>query len=100
MRNAGSSVVSSSTSIVTVAQRQLTHDCAVKTRDLLVCLLPQVPEGHEDSERLSAMCIMSERLTRAGETRGAYRVLVGKPKRRRPLGRPRRRRKYNIKMEL
>ena len=41
-------MVSSSTSIVTVAQRQLTHD-------LLVCLLAQVPEGHEDSERLSAV---------------------------------------------
>jgi len=35
-----------------------------------------------------------------GERRGIYRVLVGKPKGKRPLGRPRRRWKYNIKMEL
>jgi hypothetical protein len=35
-----------------------------------------------------------------GERRGAYRVLVGKPKGRRPLGRPRHRQKDNIKMNL
>jgi hypothetical protein len=35
-----------------------------------------------------------------GERRGAYRVLVGKPERRRPLRRPRRRWKGNIKMDL
>jgi hypothetical protein len=35
-----------------------------------------------------------------GERRGAYRVLVGKPKGKRPLGRPRRRWKGNIKMDL
>jgi hypothetical protein len=35
-----------------------------------------------------------------GERRGAYRVLVGKPEGRRPLGRPRRRREDNIKMNL
>jgi hypothetical protein len=32
-----------------------------------------------------------------GERRGAYRVLIGRPEDRRPLGRPRRR-LYNIKM--
>jgi hypothetical protein len=32
--------------------------------------------------------------------RGAYRVLVGKPQGRRPLGRPRRRWEDNIKMDL
>ena len=32
--------------------------------------------------------------------RGLYRVLVGKPEGRRPLGRPRRRWEYNIKMDL
>ena len=31
------------------------------------------------------------RVARVGEERGAYRVLVGKPEGRRPLGRPRRR---------
>jgi len=35
-----------------------------------------------------------------GEGRGVYRVLVGKPEGRRPLGRPRRRWEDNIKMDL
>ena len=35
-----------------------------------------------------------------GEERGAYRVLVGKPERKRPLGRPRRRWVDNIRMDL
>jgi len=39
-------------------------------------------------------------VARMGEGRGVYRVLVGKPEGRRPLGRPRRRWEYNIKMDL
>ena len=35
-----------------------------------------------------------------GERRGTYRILVGKPKERRPLGRHRRRWEDNIKMGL
>ena len=35
-----------------------------------------------------------------GERRGVYRILVGKPEERRPLGRPRRRWEDNIKMNL
>ena len=35
-----------------------------------------------------------------GEERGAHRVLVGKPERKRPLGRPRRRWVDNIRMDL
>jgi len=35
-----------------------------------------------------------------GEGRGVYRVLMGKPERKRPLGRPRRRREDNIKMDF
>jgi hypothetical protein len=35
-----------------------------------------------------------------GEERGVYRVLVGKPEGKRPLGRPRRRWEDNIKMNL
>jgi hypothetical protein len=35
-----------------------------------------------------------------GEERGAYLILVGRPKGRRPLGRPRRRWEDNIKMDL
>ena len=34
------------------------------------------------------------------ERRGVYRVLVGKPERKRPLGRPRHIRKENTKMDL
>ena len=37
---------------------------------------------------------------RMGERRGVYRVLVGKPEGKRPLGRPRRRWEHNIKMDL
>ena len=37
---------------------------------------------------------------RMGERRGVYRVLMGKPEGERPLGRPRRRGKDNIKMDL
>ena len=39
-------------------------------------------------------------VARMGERRGVYRVLVGKPKGKRPLGRPRCRWENNIKMEL
>jgi len=35
-----------------------------------------------------------------GERRGIYRVLVGKPEEKRPLGRPTRRWEDNIKMDL
>jgi hypothetical protein len=35
-----------------------------------------------------------------GEKRGAYGILVRRPKERNPLGRPRRRSKNNIKMDL
>jgi hypothetical protein len=38
--------------------------------------------------------------SRNGEKRNAYRLLVGKPEGRRPLGRPRRRLVDNIKMDL
>jgi hypothetical protein len=37
---------------------------------------------------------------RMGETRNAFRILVGKPEGKRPLGRPRRRWVDNIKMVL
>jgi hypothetical protein len=39
-------------------------------------------------------------VARRGERRGVYRVLVGKPERKRPLGRPRRTWEDNIKMDL
>ena len=39
-------------------------------------------------------------VARMGEGRGVYRVLVGKPVVKRPLGRPRRRWEDNIRMDL
>jgi hypothetical protein len=39
-------------------------------------------------------------VARMGAGRGAYRILVGRPEGRRPLGRPRRRWEDNIKMDL
>ena len=39
-------------------------------------------------------------VARKGEERRVYRVLVGKPEGRRPLGRPRCRWVYNIRMDL
>ena len=43
---------------------------------------------------------VSGHVVRMGEERGAYRVLVGKPEGKRPLGRPRRRWVDNIRMDL
>jgi hypothetical protein len=42
----------------------------------------------------------SGHVVRMGEVRGAYSILVGRPERRRPLGRPRHRWEDNIKMNL
>jgi hypothetical protein len=39
-------------------------------------------------------------VARVGEKRNLYRLLVGKPEGKRPLGRPRRRSMHNIKMDL
>jgi hypothetical protein len=39
-------------------------------------------------------------VARMGENRNAYRILVGKPEGKRPLGRPRRRLEDNIRMDL
>jgi hypothetical protein len=39
-------------------------------------------------------------VARMGEVSGAYNILVGRPERRRPLGRPRRRWEDNIKWIL
>ena len=43
---------------------------------------------------------MGEACSAYGERRGVYRVLVGKPEVKRPIGRPRRRWDDNIKMDL
>jgi hypothetical protein len=39
-------------------------------------------------------------VARTGERRGIYRILVGRPEGKRPLGRPRRMGEDNIKMDL
>jgi hypothetical protein len=39
-------------------------------------------------------------VARMGEKRDAYRILVGKPERKRPLGRPRRRWEDSVRMDL
>jgi hypothetical protein len=43
---------------------------------------------------------LAGRVVRMGDSRGAYRVLVGRPEGKRPLGRPRCRLEDNIKMNL
>jgi hypothetical protein len=43
---------------------------------------------------------MDRACRKMGKKRNAYRILVGKPERKRPLGRPRRRWVNNIKMNL
>ena len=47
----------------------------------------------------SGRIIWAGHIARMGERRGVYRVFVGKPEDKRPLGRPRRRWEDNIKME-
>jgi hypothetical protein len=42
----------------------------------------------------------AEHVARLGEKRNAYRIVVGKPERKRPLRRPRRRWVDNIKMDV
>ena len=45
-------------------------------------------------------CRWAGHVARMGKERGVYRVLVGKPEAKRPLGRPRRRWVDNIRMDL
>jgi hypothetical protein len=46
----------------------------------------------------SALNYKARHVARMGEERGVYRVLVGKPEGKRPMGRPRRRWEDNIRM--
>jgi hypothetical protein len=81
----------------------------------MICILTYIhtytPIGNEELNYLYSSpniirVIKSRRMSwagqvaRMGEGRGAYRILVGRPEGRRPLGRPRRRWEDNIKMDL
>jgi hypothetical protein len=48
----------------------------------------------------SRRMIWAGHVARMGENMNAYTILVGKPEGKRPLGRPRRRWEYSIKMDL
>ena len=52
------------------------------------------------STRLNIVAIPRGKVTRMGERRGVYRVLVGRPEGKRPLGRPRCRWEDNIRMDF
>ena len=60
-----------------------------------LCSLPNI-DGGIKSRRMR----WAEHVERRGERRGIYRVLVGKPEGKSPLGRPRRRWEDNVKMGL
>jgi hypothetical protein len=57
---------------------------------------PRRDEVKEEWRRM----IWAGHVARMGEEKGVYRVLVGKPEGKRPLGRPRRRWVDNIMMDL
>ncbi|KAJ4437848.1 hypothetical protein ANN_13787 [Periplaneta americana] len=62
---------------------------------------PRVEVTAEDNEVFAERRLRwAGHVARMGESRNAYRVLVGRPEGKRPLGRPRRRWEYNIKMDL
>ena len=58
------------------------------------------PASHPDSKHLVGELCWRTLLRHMGEERGVYRVLVGKPEGKRPLGRPRRRWVDNIRVDL
>ena len=64
-------------------------------RSLVICTVPKIFRVIK-SRRMR----WEGHVARMGERRCAYRILVGKPERKRPLGRPRCRREDNIKMDL
>jgi hypothetical protein len=65
-------------------------------KDLCLCAVLTKYHSGDQIEK-TEMGVASSTKT---ESRGAYRVLVGKPEGRRPLGRPRHRCKGNMKMDL
>jgi len=64
-------------------------------RSVMICTPHQYFSGDKiEKNAMGGTC------STAVDRRGVYRVLVGKPERKRPLGRPRRRWEGNIKMGL
>jgi len=63
---------------------------------LIICTAHQILFGLTKSRRMR----WAGYVTCMGEKKGVYRVLVGKPEGRRPLGSPKRRWEDNIKMDL
>ena len=57
---------------------------------------------NEENNDLAAYAVLcdSGHVARVGDGRGMYKVLMGKPEGKRPMGRPRRRWKNNIKMDF
>jgi hypothetical protein len=65
------------------------------TRSFMLCTLTTYHSGNQVKKtEMGRTCSMH------GDRRGAYRFLVGKPKGRRSLGRPRHRQENNIKIDL
>jgi hypothetical protein len=62
----------------------------------MICILRRILLGVIKSRRMR----LAGHVARMREGRGVYRVLVGRPEGKRPLGRPRRRWEDNIKMDL
>jgi hypothetical protein len=64
-------------------------------RSYMICILTHYCAGDKIEKNE-----MDEHVASMEEGRGVYRVLVGKPEGKRRLGRPRRRWKDNIKMDI
>jgi hypothetical protein len=65
-------------------------------RNFVICTYPQISSGRSTEARIK----WAGHVARMGEVRTVYKVLVGTPKRKRPLGRPRRRWEDWITMDL
>jgi hypothetical protein len=63
-------------------------------RNFMICTHPQISLGKSRSMRWEG------HMAHMGEERKAYKVLVGKPEGKRPLGRPRHRWEDGIRMDL
>jgi hypothetical protein len=65
------------------------------TRNFVICIVRQYNSNDQiEEDEMGGACVTN------GEKRNAYRLLVGKPEGKRPLGRPRRRWVDNIGMDF